>query len=115
MLENVIRPSLLIPLYQVLKEPLTLEEVDAVLSPHLAADQTVIEVHCQTLEGNPFSAVGVYDTVRRGAMRHLFTRCQYHEPIDHFIAIEESAETELLAHFPDRFRRVHGWFETPYM
>jgi len=43
--------------------------------------------------------------------------CHYHNPVDHFIAIEEATEAEdwIKTLFPGRFRRVFSWFEIPYL
>jgi hypothetical protein len=48
-------------------------------------------------------------------MKHLFLRCDYHEPPGHFIAIEEDEVGRMMALFPERLQRVGNVYESPYL
>jgi hypothetical protein len=114
MKETIIGLVHVIPLYRVLHEPLSLCEVHCVIGPTLDKRQKVIEIQF-TVEGlGPAAAVGIYQGSTKIPMQHLFTRCDYHQPPGHFIAIEDAEIARMSAVFPKRFVRVWGVCETPY-
>lgn len=99
-----------IPLYQVLEKALPLAELHTVLKPVILKDERVVEITV----GSQLTAVGLYNVVTKRPIRHLFTRCDYHQPPGHFVAIEEAEIALLCTYFPNRFRRVWGKYESPY-
>lgn len=108
--QKKVRVTHRIPLYQVLEKPLPLAELDAVLRSAISKDESVVEIKV----GIGLTAVGIYNTVTKRPIRHLFTRCDYHQPPGHFVAIEEGEIERMFKHFPNRFRRVWGRYENPY-
>jgi len=103
-----------IPLYQVLHKPLTEEEVKKVIDPTLHPPFEVIEIAFSIDGIGPARAVGIFQGSTKVPMQHLFLRCDYHSPIDHFVAIEADQVERMMQLFPDRFKRVWGVYETPY-
>jgi len=103
-----------IPLYRVLHEPLCLCEIHCVIGPTLDKHQKVIEIQFAVEGLGPAAAVGIFQELGRAPMQHLFTRCDYHQPSGHFIAIEDAEIARMSAAFPKRFVRVWGVCETPY-
>lgn len=114
MKQMVIRAVPIIPLYQVLHQPLSFEEVHLVVGPTLKNEERVIEIAFAVECLGPAVAVGIFKGSLKIPMQHLFTRCDYHQPPGHFIAIEEVEVARMSALFPGRFARVYGVFETPY-
>jgi hypothetical protein len=104
-----------IPLYRVLQRPLSLQEVTTAVGLSLQKHQGIVEVHFKIEGMGKACAVGIFQGSTQIPMKHLFLRCDYHEPPGHFIAIEEDEVGRMMALFPERLQRVGNVYESPYL